>query len=82
MARLASGPGNVGAAFSITRDDDGLDLLDPASPLRLEARPAADPPAVVGSGPRVGVAFAGDWAQRPWRFWVVGSAAVSAGGGR
>ena len=77
MARLASGPGNVGAAFSISRDDEGCDLLDPASPLRLEPRPRADPPFAVASGPRVGVAFAGAWAERTWRFWVVGSAAVS-----
>jgi DNA-3-methyladenine glycosylase len=75
--RLASGPGNVGAAFSIERADDGRDLLDPASPLRLETRPAGQARPDVASGPRVGVAFAGPaWAARPWRFWISGSPAV------
>ena len=34
--RLASGPGLVAAAFGIDRSATGTDLLDPASPLRLE----------------------------------------------
>ena len=35
-----AGPGLVAAAFDIDRPMTGLDLLDPASPLRLEAPPA------------------------------------------
>jgi DNA-3-methyladenine glycosylase len=78
VAQLASGPGNVGAAFSIEREDDGRDLLDPASPLRLEARPAAEPRPDMAFGPRIGVGFAGvEWATRPWRFWIPGSPALS-----
>jgi DNA-3-methyladenine glycosylase len=83
VARLASGPGNVGAAFSVERDDDGRDLLDPAGPLRLQAWPLPElhPPAE--SGPRIGVGFAGAaWASRPWRFWIAGSPALSGGRGR
>jgi DNA-3-methyladenine glycosylase len=83
VARLASGPGNVGAAFSIEREDDGRDLLDPASPLRLAARPAAEPRPDVASGPRIGVGFAGPvWASAPWRFWIPGSPALSGRRGR
>jgi DNA-3-methyladenine glycosylase len=78
--RLASGPGNVGAAFSIARDDDRCDLLDPVGRLRLEARPAADPLPALASGPRIGVAYAGASAELPWRFWVTGSAAISGAG--
>ena len=81
LARLASGPGNVGAAFSIVEEDDGSDLLDAASLLRLEARSSVGPPPAVASGPRVGVAFAGAWAERRWRFWVADSLAVSGGRG-
>jgi DNA-3-methyladenine glycosylase len=78
VARLASGPGNVGAAFSIEREDDGRDLLDPASPLRLEARPPAESGPEMVSGPRIGVGFAGaEWAPAPWRFWIQGSPALS-----
>jgi DNA-3-methyladenine glycosylase len=83
VAQLASGPGNVGAAFSIEREDDGRDLLDRLSPLRLEARPAAEPRPEMASGPRIGVGFAGvEWASRPWRFWLPGSPALSGRRGR
>ena len=82
-ARLASGPGNLGAAFSVEPDDDGRNLLDPGSPLRLEARPAAEPRPDIAFGPRIGVGFAGvEWATRPWRFWVPGSPALSGRLGR
>jgi DNA-3-methyladenine glycosylase len=82
VTRLASGPGNVGAAFSIVRDDDGCDLLDPVGRLRLEARPRTDPLPASEFGTRIGVGFAGAWAERPWRFWVADSAAVSGMRGR
>jgi DNA-3-methyladenine glycosylase len=78
VAQLASGPGNVGAAFSIEREDDGRDLLDRLSPLRLEARPAAEPRPEMASGPRIGVGFSGvEGASTPWRFWLPGNLAFS-----
>ena len=77
-ARLASGPGLVAAAFSIDRSHTGLDLLDPASPVRLENAPTGEGSPGVVVGPRVGVAYAGaEWAARPWRFAVRGSPALS-----
>ena len=75
---LASGPGLVAAAFSIDRSHTGVDLCDPASPLRLETAPPGEGPPRVVAGPRVGVAYAGaDWAARPWRFAIAGSPALS-----
>jgi DNA-3-methyladenine glycosylase len=38
--RLASGPGLLGAAFSIDAELDGVDLCDPDAPLRLESHSA------------------------------------------
>jgi DNA-3-methyladenine glycosylase len=77
-ARLASGPGLVTAAFDIDRSATGIDLCDPASPLRLEAAPSDESPPRVVAGPRVGVAYAGaDWAGRPWRLAIAGNASVS-----
>ena len=82
-AELASGPGLVCAAFSIGRADDGVDLCDPASPLRLELPPDGEPRLPVASGPRVGIGYAPEpWRSRPWRFWASGNASVSAGAGR
>lgn len=76
---LAAGPGLVCAAFSIDRDQDGLDLCDPASPVRLETAPPGEFPLRVASGPRIGIAYAPEpWRSRPWRFWAEGNAAVSA----
>ncbi|WP_225732462.1 MULTISPECIES: DNA-3-methyladenine glycosylase [unclassified Nocardia] len=73
-AGLARGPGNLGSALGITLGDYGTALFDPASPIRLELRKPLPKSAIAG-GPRVGVSLAAD---RPWRFWLPDSAAVSA----
>jgi DNA-3-methyladenine glycosylase len=76
---LASGPGLVCAAFSIGHDEDGLDLCDPDSLVRLESAPAGELPIRIASGPRVGIGYAAEpWMSKPWRFWAEGNAAVSA----
>jgi DNA-3-methyladenine glycosylase len=78
--RLASGPGRLAAAFGIDTTWTGLDLCDPASPLRLEGDPATDGVAddAIATTPRVGVAYAGpDWSVRPWRFIIAGHPSVS-----
>jgi DNA-3-methyladenine glycosylase len=80
-ARLASGPGLVCAAYSIDRTDDGLDLCDPASDLRLEIAPE-DEPLPIEAGPRVGIDYAPEpWRSRPWRFFVPGNPSVSSAAG-
>ena len=67
--RLAAGPGLVAAAFELDRSHTGLDLCDPASPVRLEAAPAGEPAPAVESAPRIGIAYAGEpWTGVPWRF--------------
>ncbi len=77
-ARLASGPGLVCTAFSITRADNGLDLCDPASPLRLELPDEPTPDDEIATSPRIGVVYAGEpWVSQPWRFAVSTSPAVS-----
>ncbi|CAN5600485.1 DNA-3-methyladenine glycosylase [soil metagenome] len=68
---LARGPGNLGSALGIVLSDNGTDLFDPHSPVRLELAPTL----VAVSGPRVGVSKAAD---RPWRFWLEGHPEVSA----
>ena len=76
--RLASGPGLVAAAFGLDTGWTGIDLCDPASPLRLEAAPADEPPATVVATPRIGVDYAGEaWAGRPWRFVERGNRSAS-----
>ena len=71
---LASGPARMAALLGLDRESNGIDLTDPASPVRLLAGPPL-PVSSIRSGPRVGVSTA---TTRPWRFWVDGSPAVSA----
>ena len=72
-AELARGPARLAAALGIDRTAAGVDLLDPASPVRLTGGDPV-PDEAVRRGPRVGVAAAGDV---PWRFWVAGDPTVS-----
>ncbi|MGD8150121.1 DNA-3-methyladenine glycosylase [Ornithinimicrobium sp. Y1694] len=72
VSRLARGPGNLASALGLTGDHYGLDLLDAASPVRLQRGRRPD---VVRTGPRVGISRAAD---RPWRFWSADDLTVSA----
>jgi DNA-3-methyladenine glycosylase len=73
---LASGPGLLCQAFSVTRLDNSVDLCDAASDLRLET--GDDEPLPVATGPRIGMGSVPEpWHSRPWRFYVPGNPAVS-----
>jgi DNA-3-methyladenine glycosylase len=75
---LASGPGLVGAAFGLDRDWTGTDLIDPTSRLRIEGTLGSVPARRIASGPRIGVAYAGEpWVSLPWRLAIVDEPAVS-----
>lgn len=71
--RAASGPGLVCRYMGIDGSANGAALTDGS--LRIEPRIAKQRP--IESGPRIGVAYAGAWAERPWRFWLTDSSAVS-----
>ncbi len=62
--RLASGPGNVTAAFGITVADSGADLT--RGRLTIEP-PDASPSFRIARGPRVGITRA---TALPLRFWI------------
>ena len=62
-ARL-DGPGRFARAFGITRADSGGDLTKGG----LYLCPRETRPRIVTSA-RVGVAYAEEWADRPWRFY-------------
>ncbi|HEY8045959.1 MAG TPA: DNA-3-methyladenine glycosylase [Streptosporangiaceae bacterium] len=80
---LARGPARLCQALGIDRAQDGADVCDPGSPLRIRPGPPgpqpprgpAGTPPRVSRGPRVGVSSAAD---RPWRFWLTGDPTVSA----
>jgi DNA-3-methyladenine glycosylase len=58
-----AGPGRFARAMSITRALDGADLTDG----ELYVCPRATRPRIAVTA-RVGVGYAGHWADRPWRF--------------
>jgi DNA-3-methyladenine glycosylase len=76
---LASGPGLLCQAFSVTRLDNSVDLCDASSDLRLES--GDDEPLPVETGPRIGMGSVPEpWHSRLWRFYVPGNRAVSHSG--
>jgi len=62
---LARGPARLATCLGLAAAQNGLDLCDPASPVRLESVPSRRP-ALVASGPRVGISAA---TELTWRFW-------------
>ena len=70
---LCRGPARLAQALGLDGSALGLDLLDPASPVRL--LPRRGPRPVVASGPRVGITVG---TETPWRFGVEGDRTGSA----
>lgn len=60
---LTNGPGKLCQAFGIGRDKYGVDLC------RGSLYLTDAPPVRVARAPRIGVDYAGKWAERPWRFF-------------
>jgi DNA-3-methyladenine glycosylase len=68
------GPGRLTKALGLTLRHNALPL--DALPLFLAAGDAV-PPRRIARGPRIGVAYAKTWANKPLRFWVKDSDRVS-----
>jgi DNA-3-methyladenine glycosylase len=73
---LTSGPGKLCAAFGIDRSFNGEDLSGTRIWIEDAPPPNADE---IAAGPRVGVDYAGEYALKPWRFWIKGNAFVTPG---
>jgi DNA-3-methyladenine glycosylase len=74
---LCAGPGNLARALDVDRALDGTRLGRAAALyVEREARPGGLRPRVVAT-PRIGVAYAEEWAERPLRFYLEGSPSVS-----
>ena len=74
------GPARLCKALQIGREENGVDLVRSAELfITTGERPVGDsrPTGVVSVGPRIGVAYAGEWAEAPLRFWLKGNAWVS-----
>lgn len=74
---LCSGPAKLTQALNIDRSLDGADLLAGRTLFFERLRRRALPSSRIDAGPRIGVAYAGEWAARPLRFHVRGNPFVS-----
>jgi len=67
---LCSGPAKLCQALQIDRQHDGVDLITGDQLWLEQTRIRSLPTRQIACGPRIGVAYAGDWAHQPLRFWV------------
>lgn len=72
---LTSGPGKLCIALGINRDLNGEDLTESGRIWVEEYRTIKK--TAVASGPRVGIDYAEEFIDMPWRFWIEGNAFVS-----
>lgn len=71
---LTSGPGKLCIAFGIDRGLNGEDLLGDRIWLEDYKSFSEDE---VSRGPRIGIDYAQEFAEKPWRFWVRNNPFVS-----
>ena len=71
---LTSGPGKLCIAMKIDRTLDTEDLLGERVWLEEHETIARSK---IATGPRIGIDYAQEWIEKPWRFWVKGNEYVS-----
>ena len=71
---LTNGPGKLCIAMGIDRKLDRADLL--GNDVWVEGGEKI-PPRRIASGPRIGIDYAQEWIDKPWRFWVKDNSFVS-----
>ncbi|NUN14387.1 MAG: DNA-3-methyladenine glycosylase [Myxococcales bacterium] len=74
IAGRTNGPGRLTKTLQIHKHHNGLPFVGP----ELKLTPDWDiQDSHVGVGPRIGVEYAGDWAHKPWRFFIADNPHVS-----
>ena len=73
---LTNGPGKLCIALGIDRQLDRADLLGKTVWLEEYERVTTRK---IASGPRIGIDYAEEWVDKPWRFWIKGNPHVSRG---
>lgn len=71
---LTNGPGKLCIALNIDRRLDGADLLGQEVWLEEAAKV---PRSQIQTGPRIGIDYAEEWKDKPWRFWIKNNPFVS-----
>jgi len=71
---LTSGPGKLCLAMGIDRQLDGADLLGDRVWIEEFENITRSR---IARGPRIGIDYAEEWVEKPWRFWIKGNEFVS-----
>lgn len=71
---LTSGPSRLCMAMGISKDQNNLDVT--VLPLYITDASSVNP-ADIAETTRIGVDYAGEWKNKPWRFYVKGNKYVS-----
>ena len=71
--KLTAGPGTLSQALGITTNLTGVDLTAADSPIWIEDRGEMIAPENIIASPRVGIGYAEECIEWPWRFRVKGS---------
>lgn len=74
LTQLTSGPGKLCLAMDIDRSENLKSLQ--SQNIFIESAPALKPKKIA-RGPRIGVAYAEEWAPKKLRFWIKGNPHVS-----
>ena len=72
---LTNGPGKLCIALGIDRALDRADLLGDRA--WIEEGRGRIPPSAIAVGRRIGIDYAGEWVDKPWRFWIRSNPFVS-----
>ncbi len=67
LKNLLNGPGKWTQAFNITTAHNKINLFDPSSPIKLLPGKIPSDYEIMAT-PRIGIAYAEEWADKPWRF--------------
>lgn len=73
IKNLCSGPGKITQAFKLTRAQNGIDLTEDF--LFVEDR--GEKPRDIVTTSRIGVDYAKEYKDKPWRFYIKGNQSVS-----
>jgi DNA-3-methyladenine glycosylase len=71
---LTNGPGKLCIALGIDRTLDAADLLGEKVWLEPGDKVSRS---LIATGPRIGIDYAEEWKDKPWRFWMKGNPFVS-----
>jgi DNA-3-methyladenine glycosylase len=71
---LTNGPGKLCIALAIDRSLDSADLL--GNKVWIEEGMSV-PRSKIARGPRIGIDYAEEWIDKPWRLWIKGNKFVS-----